>query len=195
MSSSPDIVALHARVVEEFLDRVRSVPDDAWRLPTPCTDWNVRDLVNHVVGEDRWTVPLMAGKTIEDVGDGLDGDLLGASPKEAAEAAGKAAVASYAEPGATGRTVHLSFGDTPAEEYAWQLIADHLIHGWDLAAATGGNTHLDPEVVGPVASWFKAREELYRGAGAIAERPEVGTDLPAGDALLAAFGRDPGWRS
>jgi uncharacterized protein (TIGR03086 family) len=195
MSSSPDIVAIHARSVEAFLDRVRAVPDDAWERATPCTDWNVRELVNHVVGEDRWTGPLVAGKTIADVGDSLDGDLLGADPKEAAQAAGKEAMVAFGEPGAAERTVHLSFGDTPASEYAWQLTADHLIHGWDLAVATGGNTHLDPEVVGPLAAWFKSREELYRGAGAIGERPEIGSDAVAADQLLAAFGRDPHWRA
>ena len=40
----------------------------------------MRDLVNHVVGEDRWTVPLVEGRTIADVGSSLDGDLLGDDP-------------------------------------------------------------------------------------------------------------------
>lgn len=190
-----DVVQMHTRAVELFLDRVRTVPDGAWARPTPCADWDVRTLVNHVVGEERWVVPLLEGKTIEQVGATLDGDLLGELPGQAAEEAGKAAAAAFAEPGAADRVVHLSFGDTPAEEYAMQLIADHLVHGWDLAVATGGETTLDPTLIGVVASWFAEREALYRGAGAIAERVDVGPDASAQDRLLGTFGRDPRWSS
>lgn len=188
-----DVVQVHTRAVELFLDRVRTVPDGAWGRATPCADWDVRTLVNHVVGEERWVVPLLEGKTIEQVGTALDGDLLGGLPGQAAEEAGKAAVVAFAEPGAVDRIVHLSFGDTPAEEYAMQLVADHVVHGWDLAVATGGEARLDPELVDVVATWFAAREGLYRGAGAIAERVEVGADASAQERLLAAFGRDAHW--
>src|SRR5918995_5034981 len=86
-----------------------------------------------------------------------------------------------------------SVGDTPAEEYAHQLAADHLIHGWDLAAATGGDRRFDPELVDAIAAWFENREDLFRGAGIIAERPSgVASDDPQ-DQLLLAFGRRPDW--
>ena len=83
--------------------------------------------------------------------------------------------------------MHLSFGDTPKEEYAMQLAADHLIHGWDLAVATRGETRMDPELVQGIADWFMEREELYRGGGAIAPRGELTGD--AQHDLLARFGR------
>jgi uncharacterized protein (TIGR03086 family) len=190
-----DVVSLHARAVELFLDRVRTVPDDRWGAATPCSDWDVRTLVNHVVGEERWTVPLMEGKTIDDVGSALDGDLLGDSPKEAAEAAGKAAIAAFAEPGAADRTVHLSFGDTPAAEYAWQLFTDHLVHAWDLAVATGADSRLDDDLVEACAAWFANWERMYRDGGAVGTAVPVGPDATAQDRLLGSFGRDPGWHS
>ena len=65
----------------------------------------------------------------------------------------------------TGGTVHLSYGEEQMEEYVHQLAADHLIHGWDLAAATGGDTQLDEELVAELAPWFADREELYRRPG------------------------------
>ena len=188
-----DVLALHARSVDLWLDRVRTVTDEQLGAATPCSDWDVRALLNHVVGEDRWTAPLVEGSTIEEVGDRFDGDLLGAAPCAAAEGAGKEAVAAFAEPGAGERTVHLSFGDTPAEEYAWQLTADHIVHAWDLAVATGGDTNLDDELVTAVAKWFADREELYRGGGAIAPRPDASVTSDQ-DGLLVGFGRDPGWQ-
>ena len=79
----PDQAELHRRAVEEFGARVKAVGDDQWELPTPCSDWNVRQLVNHLVYENRWTVPLMGGSTIAEVGDRYEGDLLGDRPKAA----------------------------------------------------------------------------------------------------------------
>jgi uncharacterized protein (TIGR03086 family) len=189
-----DVVALHARAVERFLTHVRAVPGGAWDARTPCGDWTVRDLVHHVVAEERWTVLLLDGATIEQVGDSLDGDLLGPRPKDAAVRAGTEAVAAVAVPGALNRMVHLSFGDTSAEDYAWQLFADHLVHGWDLAAATGRSTALEEDLVDACARWWAGSEDAYRRAGAVGQRVAVGPDVSRQDLLLSAFGRDPAWR-
>ena len=67
----------YRRSVEGWTARVEAVGPDQWALPTPCADWDVRTLVNHVVGEDLWTGPLMRGETMEEVGDRFDGDQLG----------------------------------------------------------------------------------------------------------------------
>ena len=114
-------------------------------IPTPCADWDVRALVNHVVGEDRWTAPLLGGSTIAEVGDRFDGDLLGADPAASANDAAAEAVAAVGHHLPTGGKVHLSYGDEDMAEYVRQLAADHLIHAWDVAAATGGDTSLDAE--------------------------------------------------
>jgi uncharacterized protein (TIGR03086 family) len=190
-----DIAELHRRCVEGFVSKVRGISDDQWSAPTPCEDWDVRELVNHVVNEQRWTVPLMAGGTMEEVGDRFDGDLLGTDPAAVADEAGPAAVSAADDGIAAKRTVHLSFGDVPAEEYAYQLSADHLIHGWDLAAGVGGDRGLDAELVDAIAAWFAEREDLYRAAGAIGPKPEVAPDASAADKLLAAFGRSPDWKA
>ncbi|MFI5711778.1 TIGR03086 family metal-binding protein [Kribbella sp. NPDC051620] len=186
-----DVVELHRRAVAEFVRQVAAVRADQWGAPTPCEDWDVRELVNHVVGEERWTVPLMAGRTISEVGDSLDGDLLGDDPAAAADQAARAAQDALAEGIPRAATVQLSYGEESAAEYAYQLAADHLVHGWDLAVAIGGTAQLDPEVVEAVSSWFKDREELYRGGGAIG--PRVDGFSSATDSLIGAFGRDPAW--
>jgi uncharacterized protein (TIGR03086 family) len=92
----------------------------------PCRDWDVRVLVNHVVGENRWIPPLLGGSTVADVGDALDGDLLGDDPVSAWHASTVAAL-DDARATALDRVVHLSFGDMPAEEYLWQLTTDALL--------------------------------------------------------------------
>lgn len=181
---------LHQRTVELWAERVAAVGADQWDLPTPCAQWSVRDLVNHVVGEELWTVPLVDGATVEEVGSRFDGDLLGSDPIGAARSAAAGAVDAV-DKVADDTQVHLSFGDTDLAEYLHQLAADYLVHGWDLAVATGGSTALDPEVVDAVAAWFRDREELYREGGVIGPR-QASTDDPTAD-LLAAFGRAVDW--
>ena len=101
-------------------------------------------------------------------------------------------MASVAERLPGGGTVHLSYGDEQMTEYVHQLSADHLIHAWDLAVATGGDVRLDPELVAAMAPWFAEREELYRAAGVTGPRVDTDRD-DAASQLLAGFGRDAGW--
>lgn len=186
-----DLTTLHRRTVQSWQARVEAVGPDQWGLPTPCTGWTVQDLVNHVVGEERWTVPLMQGSTIEEVGTSLDGDLLGEEPARAASAAAEEAVAVVDDRLPEGGKVHLSYGDEDKGEYIRQLCADHLVHGWDLAVATGGDTRMDPDLVADVAAWFADREELYRSSGAIGAHVDRHGDPQT--ELLASFGRDAAW--
>lgn len=183
---------LYRRALDQFGATVHRVGDGQWNLPTPCSEWDVRALVNHVVGENRWAPLLFDGRTVDEVGARLDGDLLGEDPRSAWTDSATAAADAVARPGALDRVVHLSFGDTPGSEYTWQLLADTLIHGWDLARAVGADDRLDPELVEACATWFAEREELYRGAGAIGPRPAVSEDADSQTRLLAAFGRPAG---
>ncbi len=185
-----DIAELHRRTVESWRSRLEAVAVDDWSRPTPCSEWDVRALVNHVTGEELWTVPLVERSTMEEVGHRFDGDVLGEDPVTVGLDAAATAVSAVDAQLPLGGVVHLSFGETPIEEYVRQLSADHLIHSWDLAAATQQDTALDPELVGEVAAWYADREEMYRAAGVVGP-----ASLAAGDdaqsQLLAAFGRSP----
>ncbi|MGB9376553.1 MAG: TIGR03086 family metal-binding protein, partial [Mycobacteriales bacterium] len=116
---------LHARASARFTDLVHRIGPADWDTITPCPEWTVRDLVGHLVGEARWTAPLLAGRTIADVGDSLDGDLLGDDPVGAWDAAAAEASSAVQTPGAMDAVAHLSFGDFPGRDYTQQLIADH----------------------------------------------------------------------
>ncbi len=186
-----NIAALHRKAVDDFTAKVRDVSADQWDQPTPCSEWDVRTLVNHLVYEQRWTKPLVDGRTMDDVGAAFEGDLLGDDPVAAIEASSTEASEAVDERVPAGEIVHLSFGDVPIEEYVMQLTADHLIHGWDLAAATGMHRTMEPELVAVVSNWFASQEEMFRSVGVIGPRTEAGGD-PESD-LLAAYGRDSNW--
>ena len=186
-----ELITLHRRAVEQWAARVAAVKNDQWGDPTPCTEWSVRELVNHLVAEELWTVPLLRGRTIAEVGSQFDGDVLGEDLLGTARTAADAAVAIVDEIAPSGGHVQLSYGEEDMGEYVRQLCADHLIHGWDLAAATGGDTCLDPELVAEVGAWFAEREGMYRSGGAIGPRAWTAGD-PQSD-LLAGFGRTSQW--
>jgi uncharacterized protein (TIGR03086 family) len=184
-----DIRDAYRRALNGFANRVLLIQDDQWSLTTPCADWSVRDLVNHVVNESLWAPELLAGRTVGEVGDAYDGDLLGGDPVKAFEHAAHGAVeAVYAE-GALTATTHLSFGDVPGEEYITELFADALIHTWDLARAIGVTDLLDPELVAKCTEWFAGAEEGYRQSGVIGDRLDVPANADAQTRLLAAWGR------
>ncbi len=105
-------IEMYQRSVEEFGQRVMAIGGSDWARPTPCADWSVRDLVRHLVYEELWTPPLLAGATVADVGDRFEGDILGDDPQVAWKEAAAQALAA-ATPGVLERTVHLSFGDFP----------------------------------------------------------------------------------
>jgi uncharacterized protein (TIGR03086 family) len=185
-----DARELYRRASAEFTARVHRV-GDRWDAPTPCAEWDVRELVRHLVEEERWAPPLLAGATIADVGDRFAGDLLGADPVAAVDDAASDAVGAVEAPDALTRTVHLSFGDFPGREYVMQLAADHLVHAWDLGEALGDDAALDPEAVATVREWFGSVEPLYRQAGVIGPRAALPDGAGPQDELLAMFGRSP----
>jgi len=188
-SITPDLVALHRRAVQEFGARVRAVGDDQWHLATPCSEWDVHDLVNHLVNENLWTTPLLEGNTIDQVGNRFDGDLLGERPVGAWDDASRQAVGAVAREGVLDRAVHVSFGEISGEEYVSQLTTDHVIHAWDLARATGGVEQLPPELVDFAHRYLEATVEEASGLGVFADAVEAppGSDRQA--VLLALTGR------
>src|SRR2546422_7260815 len=114
-----DLPVLYRRASDRYGSLVDAVGDEQWGQPTPCSEWDVRTLVNHLVNENLWVPPLFEGKTIADVGDRFDGDVLGDDPAAAWSDAASPAVFAIAGDGAMERIVHLSFGDVPGSEYTW----------------------------------------------------------------------------
>lgn len=185
------------RVLTEAIDgferRLTTGDGSTWSAATPCGDWDLHTLVNHVVNELLWIPPLLDGLTIAEVGDSFDRDVLGDQPVASFRTAGAAAVAAASVPGAQERTVHLSFGDLPGAGYLEQVTSDVVIHTWDLARAVGADDHLDPALVQFVADALGPQMEAWRSAGAFGPAADAGPEPSAQDILLAQTGRSPGW--
>ena len=184
-----DVRDRYARALEHFGQKVSGVRGDQWSSPTPCSEWDVRALVNHLVYENLWVPPLLAGATIADVGDRFDGDVLGDDPSGAWSASAASALAAISAPGAMDRLVHLSFGDRAGREYAEQLFTDLVIHGWDLARATGANEAIEPEFIDVLYAESAPREDALKASGVFGDLvvPPEGADTQT--RLLAIFGR------
>jgi uncharacterized protein (TIGR03086 family) len=187
-----DLVELHGWCGQRFAALVAGVGSEQWQNGTPCSEWDVRTLVHHLLYEQRWTPPLLEGLTIEQVGDRFEGDLLGddawAWPGLLASSI-REAHSAVAQPGALGRTVHLSYGDVPGQEYVTQLTVDLAIHGWDLARATGQDEALDPRAVALLLAWAEANADLLAASGMFGSRVGVEPDVPDDIRLLGLLGR------
>src|SRR5438477_2611737 len=123
----------HARALDATRAFVARINDDQWNAPTPNSDWDVRELLNHVVGGNLWVAPLVEGKSIEEVGDRYDGDILGDDPVAAYEQSAKEAAAAVNAPGAMQASCAVAYGPVPGAVYVGHRFIDLVIHGWDLA--------------------------------------------------------------
>ena len=180
---------LFVGALEHFGTLVHHVPDGAWTAPTPCTEWDVRALVHHLVNEISWTEPLLGGRSVADVGDSLSGDLLGDDPVASWDAAEARARAAVTADGAMDVAIHLSRRDVTGDDYTFEVFNDLAIHGWDLARAIGADETIDPEFVSVIDERVGPAIADLKASGQYGEEivPPDGAD--AQTRLLAMFGR------
>ncbi|AWK12085.1 TIGR03086 family protein [Streptomyces spongiicola] len=182
----------HAEALALFTERVHAVRPEQWEAPTPCTGWSVRDLVNHVTAEQLW-VPSLVGenRSITDVGDSFDGDVLGGHPAVSWDRAASAAKAAFHEPGALDRTVGLSYGESTAAAYCSQMTTDMIVHAWDLSRGIGTDDTLPGALVDFAAGEVAPYAAELSGSGLFAPpvEPPEGADPQA--RLLCLLGRRP----
>jgi uncharacterized protein (TIGR03086 family) len=169
-----------------YIDRVRP---DQWHGPTPCSEWDVKQVANHIIGENLWAAELFRGKTIAEVGSRLDGDLAGDNPAPTYAASVEAATPVVTAPGAMETTCHLSFGDYLGSDYAAQLFMDLLVHGWDVARATGQDSRLDPDLVQACLPIAEQLTTQFRSAGVFGDNLSVSANAGPQTKLLALLGR------
>ncbi len=186
-----DVRELHDRALDFFGELVAGIPEQAWSNATPCDDWDVRELVNHNVRENWWAYELLAGRSIEDVGDRFEGDLLDDEPLEAYEASAEAVRRAVAPLDDIDWSVHVSYGPVPAREYLEHRYVDLAVHGWDLAVATGQDATIPSELAESAYETMAEQREFVRESDGFGPEVEVPDDADVQTKLLALLGRDP----
>ena len=180
-----DEIDLLASVMDKAAGLVAGVRADQWELPTPCPDWNVRALVEHMVG---WTRVFEAAAN----GRKYDGDpgayRLAADAAEEFRASADNVVAGW-KAGGLDRTVSLTSGDLPASMVFNMTLMEYVTHGWDLASATGQPVPFtDDEAEQTLTRAQATLQPQFRGA-AIGQPVAVPDDAPPLSRLVAFMGR------
>jgi uncharacterized protein (TIGR03086 family) len=188
-----DLRDVHRRAAQEFDRYAQAIRESDWDRPTPCDDWDVRGLLNHMVAENLWVPELLGGVTVSEVGDRFEGDVLGDEPRVAWDESIEAALAAFEEDDALDRTVQVSWGEIPAAEYAAQRAVDLLVHGWDLARAIGADDTLDADLVRWCWEASSPQEQQIRDAGVFGDAVPVPDDADLQTRLLGLYGRRRAW--
>lgn len=155
---------------------------------TPCKEWDLRTLLNHMVYELAWVPDLLEGKTVKEVGNKYDGDLLGDDPVAAWEKYSEAALAAV-DKAKPGDTVHLSYGDVKADHYIREVGSDILIHGWDVGQSINCSMTFSDKVVLAIEEFVNPRAKEYRASGLFGDQLPTKESDSKHVKLLAFFGR------
>ena len=185
---------LHAEMTDAAEAAARTVDNvrpDQLTGPTPCPDWDVRTLLNHLI---LWTSYSLERRAHgESVSEELMNSDFAAEPNFAAAYRTQLdrALAAWADPAAW--ELNVMGSATPAADVAALAIAELVLHGWDLAAATGqAYTVADEAAVAALAA-VEANAELYRQYKGFADPVTLPDGTHVLDRVLALSGRDPHW--
>jgi uncharacterized protein (TIGR03086 family) len=180
-----DSLVLLARTLSQTRTIISHSRADQERLPTPCTEWDVRALVNHTVYDvQNFTAAVSSGER-----PAVDADFIGMNWTDAYGASSDLLLDAWRQRGTVG-TLQVGTRQVAASWLAGMHLFSVTVHGWDIAKATGQSTDLDPEV-GEAALGF-ARENLEPFRGRMFG-PEVSVPehTPLYERLAAFCGRRP----
>ena len=171
-----------------FRQRLVEVESDDWARPTPCDQWSVRDLVNHVVGGNFRYVMILAGESADAVLRTREQDWLGSDPLGSFDDGLARVTESFSVPGILAAAVrHPKAGAVTAAQLRLLRVNELTVHAWDLARAIDSDDRLDERVV----SWLLEGLEPLLATSGLYE-PGPADDLPAASpqgSLLRLLGR------
>jgi uncharacterized protein (TIGR03086 family) len=164
---------------------------DQLESSTPCRTWTARELINHIVGGQYMFAGAAAGKPLGDM-TGVAPDFTAGDAAGAHRDASAALAAVLAEPELGERMAELPFGTLPAAMVPGLACFEAVVHGWDLARATGQDLAMPAEIVDAL---FPFAEQLLANVPRDGVAFAVVVDAPAGapsiDRLVALSGRKP----
>jgi uncharacterized protein (TIGR03086 family) len=173
----------YRRLATTMTDRIAGVPPDAWTRPTPCQEWSVRDLVAHLI-DVHGRFQSLVGRSLV-VHPAVDDDPLGAWEAVRDQMQSDLEDPAKVDEEYDGRLGRSTFGKSVDTFIGFDLV----VHGWDLAHATGQDDGIDPVDVERVQTQVDAMGDVMRSNGVIAEPVEPKPDASPQDRLLAALGR------
>jgi uncharacterized protein (TIGR03086 family) len=185
--SGPDVLADLDCALASTEVIVAGILESQWSAPTPCTELDVREVVNHLVSGNLLFAALVHGGPLPDGNaDHLDGDPLASFQRAAGELR-----EAFAAPGALESVYTAPFGSGPGAALAHVRIVELLVHGWDLARATGQQADCPPGVAErALAATRRQLTSRPEGPGApFAAEVPVPDDAPAVDRLAGFLGR------
>jgi uncharacterized protein (TIGR03086 family) len=174
---------------------VGSVRDEQWEQPSACSDWSIRQLVNHLVGGDRLCTRVLRGEPLPPM-DQLIGaaraDQLGDDPAAAYRATAAELLEALRAPGVLDGVYTVPMGTLPGPAVAHLRLVETLVHGWDLASGLGTPAPYPDALVEPeIAVSRDLLTRLPEGRHPFAPSQPVAYDAPAIDRLAALLGRSP----
>ncbi|WP_378737675.1 TIGR03086 family metal-binding protein [Nocardia brasiliensis] len=169
-----------ARASEAVGDLLAGVRDDQWTAPTPCSAWNVRDVVEHLVTVNLTFAALINDSPLPERG----ADLLGDDPVEAYRASASSLLAIFDHPEIRERS-----HSGPLAEQLRLRLADLVTHGWDLAQATGIPARLPGELAEQSLAFLQEQLAIRPRGAQFAEAQHIEDTAPAIDRLAAFAGR------
>jgi uncharacterized protein (TIGR03086 family) len=184
---------LYLYALGEATKVVERVGPEQMGWSTPDTEWTVHDLLQHITYELAWTADIVAGKTIAEVGDKYDGELLNGDPVDVwkdYESVTRVAVEACDLDG----VAHLSYADKSVGDYLIEAGNDQLIHAWDLGQAIGVDVHFDERVAQDLYEHALARRMELLTSGLFGDPVDVPESASVQLKLLGVLGRSEDWR-
>jgi uncharacterized protein (TIGR03086 family) len=173
------------RLVDTLADADQT--DDRWSAPTPCDAWDLRGLLNHMVGSARMVTDGVTGRAI---GPAFYSDHLGPDPVASYRDAAAEAVEAYrSDPTVLHRTLTMPWADLSGAELAVMFAADHLVHAWDVARTLDLELDVDPGLVERIRAFGDDYVAAHREPGMFGPEQAVPADASAIDRLAAYVGR------
>ncbi len=186
-----DSLGLLQQVVDETDKLVQNLDDGDLESPTRCTEWTVRDLLNHITGgATMFALSAEQGSVPDDqVGQLMGGDNLGDDFKSAWTTASRHALRAFEQPGVMDKMVTLPFGEMPAGVALNIAVFDVATHATDLAAATGQQVGDEVLLEAALAMGKQMITDDFRQAGVFEAEQPCPDDAPIADRLAAFAGR------
>jgi uncharacterized protein (TIGR03086 family) len=163
---------------------IAGVRPDQLDLPTPCSEWDVRALVNHLVGGHFYFTAALRGQQMD--ANATPPDFAANNPAGTFAQASGEMLKAWREPGAMDRTVQTMVGAMPAVVLIGMWTNDNVVHAWDLARATGQDESLDPELATQMLGMVQGID-LPRGEGAPFKHPQPCPPEAIPEQQLAAY--------